>query len=262
MPFEVVVQSWAFLGFSQCGVIIRMQDTPCKNQLSIAPLLTCICRTTKLMSKCRHTPLVLLQSSVISVAWSVANYVLQGQIMGFKVDTWPHTLGPSSNYAMVIVSVLVVIFAHIFVVASFLFTAKPLSLYHFPSQFKYKFYGILLAAAGVFVAQRSVRQVARRAQQQRYEALLRGNSAGRQLSSSRNSLGSAERMLPNSYTLGMQQLGSKLRWLSFRAPKVHPLTPEMSIAIASASGQSKTVKSYPPAKASPKSSQRSTAERV
>jgi len=175
--------------------------------------------------------------------------------MGFKVDTWPHTLGPSSNYAMVIVSVLVVIFAHIFVVASFLFTAKPLSLYHFPSQFKYKFYGILLAAAGVFVAQRSVRQVARRAQQQRYEALLRGNSAGRQLSS-------AERMLPNSYTLGMQQLGSKLRWLSFRAPKVHPLTPEMSIAIASVSGQSKTVKSYPPAKASPKSSQRSTAERV
>ncbi len=182
--------------------------------------------------------------------------------MGFKVDTWPHTLGPSSNRAMITVSVLVVIFAHLFVIASFLFTDKPLSLYHFPSQFRYKFYGILLGAAGVFVIQRSVRQVARRAQHQRYEALLRGNSAGRQLSSSRNSLGSAERMLPNAYTLGMQQLGSKLRWLSFRAPKVHPLTPEMSIAIASVSGQSKTVKSYPPAKASPKSSQRSTAERV
>jgi len=163
---------------------------------------------------------------------------------------------------MIIVSVLVVIFAHIFVVASFLFTKKPLSLYHFPNQFRYKFYGILLAAAGVFVAQRSVRQVARRAQHKRYEALLRGNSAGRQLSSSRNSLGSAERMLPNAYTLGMQQLGSKLRWLSFRAPKVQPLTPEMSIAIASFSGHSKTVKSCPPAKASPKSSQRSTAERV
>ncbi|DBA85704.1 TPA: hypothetical protein ACH3X1_005275 [Trebouxia sp. C0004] len=202
------------------------------------------------------------QSSVVSVAWSVANYCLQGQIMGFKVDTWPHTLGPSSNHAMVIVSVLVATFAHIFVIAGFLFTAEPLSLYHFPSQFRYKFYGILLAAAGVFVAQRSVRQVARRAQQQRYEALLHGNSAGRQLSSSRNSLGSAERMLPSAYTLGMQQLGSKLRWLSFRAPKVNPLTPEISIAIASVSGQSKTVKSYPPAKASPKSSERSTAERV
>lgn len=194
----------------------------------------------------------LLQNPVVSVAWSVAVFVLQGQVLGFKVDTWPHCLGPTSNYHLITVSVLIILFANVFVAAGFLFTAKPLSLYHFPHDFTYKLYGVLLSAAGVFTAQRVVRQIMRRTQQQRFEAQLRASGGSRQLSSSRNSLGSAERALQaGTYTQGLQQLGSKLRWLSLRAPKIHPLTPEVSIAIALGSAPSKTVKSYPPAKPGP-----------
>ncbi len=196
------------------------------------------------------------------MAWSIANFVLQGQILGFKVDTWPHCLGPSSNYPMVAMSVLVAIFAHVCVAAGFLFTGKPLSLYQFPHGFRYKFYGVLLAAAGFFVVARGIRQLTRWLQQKRYQALLLASGGSRQLFSSRNSLGSAERRQALPSFIGVRELSTKLRWLSFRAPKIVPLTPEMSLAIAHGSSQSRTVNTYPPAKPSPKSSKRNTAERV
>ena len=103
----------------------------------------------------------------------------------------------------------------------------------------------------------------RRAQQQKYHAMLRESGGSRQLSSSRNSMGSADKTLPKAYSLGMQELIVKLRWLTFRAPKVAPLTSEMSLAaVARRSTRSHTAKVHPLAHSGASNVQKSMLEKV
>ena len=230
-------------------------------ELYVLALLSCrmLLFPVLLLNLCLHS----VQNPVVTVAWSVANYCLQGQIMGWKVDTWPHSQGPGSNKPLIIVSLLIAIFAHVFVAAGFLFTKQPLSLYHFPQRFRLEFYGILLTSAFIFVVQRAVRQFMRRAQQQKYQALLRESGGSRQLSSSRNSMGSAEKLLPNAYSLGMQELITKLRWLTFRAPKIVPITSEMSVVAATRSStRSHTAQVHPLAESKAISAQKSAHDKV
>ena len=195
---------------------------------------------------------MVLQNPVITVAWSTANYVLQGQIMGFKVDTWPHCQGPSSNRPMIAVSVIIVIFAHGFVAANFLFTHRPLSLYRFPSKFRNQFWGILIAAAGVFVFARALRQILRRKQQDRQRAIIRDSGGSRQLNSSLH-LGIRDRTLPRSQLLTTLKLSNMFRWVTFTAPKIVPLVPKKPVVVPAARLQSRTT---------PKSSAGSISERV
>ena len=203
-----------------------------------------------------------LQNPVVTVACSVANYCLQGQIMGFKVDTWPHAQGPSSNKPLIIVSLLIVIFAHVLVAANFLFTGQPLLLFHFPQRFRFELYGILLASAFIFIVQRAIKLLTARAQQQRHRALLRESGGSRQLSSSRNSMGSAEKTVASAYNLGVQELSTKLRWLTFRAPKIVPISTELSMAAPSHSIQSRTDKIHPLAKTAASNAQRTVQDKV
>ena len=183
--------------------------------------------------------------------------------MGFKVDTWPHSLGPTSNPPMIVCSVIIVILAHVFVAAGFLFTHEPLSLYRFPTKFRNELLGILLGAAAFFVVARALKQSLRRKKEERHQAVLRESGGSRQLSSSRNSLGSGDRAaLPRAFSLRMRELSTKFRWLTFRAPRIVPLVPEMSMAVANPRTPSKTVVSYPPAKPVPKSGMRTTADAI
>ena len=203
----------------------------------------------------------LLQNAVVTLAWTVANYVLQGQIMGFKVDTWPHCLGPISNPPMIAVSIIIVIFAHVFVAANFLFTHRPLSLYRFPSKFRYDFWGVLLGAAGFFVVARAVKLMHSKREEQ-HQAVLRESGGSRQLASSRNSLGSGERVVPQAFSLRMRELSTKFQWLTFRAPRVAPLLPETSFTLSQPAPESRTAVPHPPAKPSPKASAQNSAELV
>lgn len=182
--------------------------------------------------------------------------------MGWKVDTWPHCQGPGSNKLLIAATLLIVIFAHVFVSAGFLFTHRPLSLFHFPQKFRFQFYGILLVSAFLFVAQRAIRLRIRRAQQDRYRAMLLESGGSRQLSSSRSSFGSGkiDKLLPSPYSLGVQELSTKLKWLTFRAPKIVPVTAQMSLAARQAS-RSRAAKVHPVTSA-PEGAQRSVHERV
>lgn len=164
--------------------------------------------------------------------------------MGFKLDTWPHCLGPTSNPPLIAITLIIVIFAHLFVAGGFLFTSKPLSLYRFPTKFRNEFWGILLGAAGFFVAARALKQVLQRKQQARIQALLRGNSPSR-LSSARTSLRSSPTGLPSAGgSLGSaswaalraqsQELSTRFRWFTVRAPKIAPLVPGLSRALSKA----------------------------
>ena len=192
----------------------------------------------------------LLQDPVVTVAWSVANYVLQGQIMGFKLDTWPHCLGPTSNPPLIAITLIIIMFAHLFVAGGFLFTHRPLSLYRFPTKFRNEFWGILLGAAGFFVAARALKQVVLRKQQARIQAKLRGNSPSR-LSSARASLGSGSTGLPSAGgSLGgaswtalraqSRELTTKFWWLTLRAPKIAPLVPGLSRSMTHAHSHPET----------------------
>ena len=182
--------------------------------------------------------------------------------MGFNVDTWPHAQGPRSNKPLIIGSLLIVLFAHVFVSANFLFTGKPLSLYHFPTRFRFELYSILLVSAFVFIVQRAVKHLMQRAQQQRYRALLRESGGSRQLSSSRYSMGSAEKTAASAYSLGVQELSTKLRWLTFRAPKIVPISTELSVASPSRSIQSRTDRIHPLAKTTASAAQRTVQDKV
>ena len=170
--------------------------------------------------------------------------------MGFKLDTWPHCLGPSSNPPLVAITLIIIMFAHLFVAANFLFTHKPLSLYRFPTKFRNEFWGTLLGAAGFFVAARALKQVVQRKQQARMQAMLRGNSPSR-LSSARASLGSGPTSSPgaqgslNSASWAAlhaqnQGLSTRFRWLTLRAPKIAPLVPGLSRTMTGAHSQPNT----------------------
>lgn len=184
--------------------------------------------------------------------------------MGFKVDTWPHCLGPTSNPPMIAVSIIIVIFAHAFVAANFLFTHRPLSLYRFPSKFRYEFWGILLGAAGFFVVARAVKLMHSKRQEQ-HQAVLRESGGSRQLASSRNSLGSGDRVVSRAYSLRMRELSTKFRWLTFRAPRVVPLLPETLSTLSQPAAGSRMVvplMSHPTAKPSPNAIAQNAAELV
>ncbi len=162
---------------------------------------------------------LLLQNPGISLAWSIANYVLQGQIMGFKLDTWPHCLGPSSNPPLIAITLIIVFFAHFFVAAGFLFTHQPLALYRFPKKFRNELWGILLGAAAFFVVIRAVKQVVLRKQQARQHHAIR-SSGGSRLSTAGGSLGSEDMTTLRAHSL--RELSTRFRWLTMRAPKIAP----------------------------------------
>ena len=204
---------------------------------------------------------------MVTVAWSVANYVLQGQILGFKLDTWPHCLGPTSNHPLIAITLIIVIFAHLSVAGGFLFTSKPLSLYRFPTKFRNEFWGILLGAAGFFVAARALKQVVQRKQQARIQAMLRSSpsrlsSAGANLGSGQTSLPSAGGSLGSASWTALRaqshQLSTRCWWLTLRAPKIAPLVPGLSWAHA----QPNTGGSGQTAQASPGSSAQLADENV
>ena len=194
-----------------------------------------------------------MQSPTTTVSLTIANWVLHGQLMGFKVDTWPHCQGPSTNYPLLTVTMLMTVFAHVLVLAGPRFTARPLSLYHFPSHFRFSFYGILLGAATLFLGQRAFRQFMRRKQQQRYQAHLRQSGSSAQLFSSRNSLGSAERAISSDYSFSVKAICVKLRRLIQGSTQVVPLSSQVAAATplatrkstASGSAQLSSVRSLP-----------------
>lgn len=170
--------------------------------------------------------------------------------MGFKLDTWPHCLGPTSNPPLIAITVIVIFFAHFCVAAGFLFTHKPLSLYRFPSKFRNEFWGLLLGVAGFFVLARALKQVVLRKQEARYQAMLR-SSGGSRLSSARGSLGrvtAADRTVLRAPTLRIQELKSKLRWLTLKAPKIVPLLSGLSTAMTNVNSQADTIVSDPSAR--------------
>lgn len=173
-----------------------------------------------------HLGFGLLQNPGISLAWSIANYVLQGQIMGFKVDTWPHCLGPTSNPPLIAITLVIVIFAHVFVAAGFLFTHRPLSLYRFPTKFRNESCCILLGAAAFFVMARALKQVVQRKQQARHHQALQRRSGGSRLSGTGGSLGSAD--VTTLQANSLRELSTKFRWLTLRAPKIAPLSHGLS----------------------------------
>lgn len=169
--------------------------------------------------------------------------------MGFKVDTWPHCLGPTSNPPLIAVTLITIFFAHFFVAANFLFTHKPLSLYRFPTRFRNEFWGILLGAAGFFVIARALKQVVQRKQQERIQAELRSSGPSRLLTaggslgsgatattlpSTRGSTGSATL---NERVAQSQEHSSSFRWFTRRAPRIAPLVPGLSRAMTHADSQ-------------------------
>lgn len=195
--------------------------------------------------------------------------------MGFKVDTWPHCLGPTSNPPLIAVTLIIIFFAHFFVAANFLFTHQPLSLYRFPTGFRNEFWGILLGAAAFFVIARVVKQVVQRKQQERIQAELRSSGASRPLTaggslgsgatvttlpSTRGSTGSATL---NERVAQSQEHSSTFRRFIKRAPKIAPLVPGLSSGMTHADSQSgNTVVLAPNAEASPESSAQPADERV
>ncbi|KAL3146673.1 hypothetical protein ABBQ32_000901 [Trebouxia sp. C0010 RCD-2024] len=162
-----------------------------------------------------------IQNPGITLAWSIANYVLQGQIMGFKLDTWPHCLSPTSNPPLIVITLIFIFFAHFFVAAGFLFTHLPLALFRFPDKFRNKLWGILLGAAALFVIIRALRQVVLRKQHARQHQALQRSSGGSRLSTAGGSLGSADVTTLRAQSL--RELSTRFRWLTLRAPKIAPL---------------------------------------
>lgn len=193
--------------------------------------------------------------------------------MGFKVDTWPHCLGPTSNPPLIAVTLITIFFAHLFVAANFLFTHQPLSLYRFPAKFRNEFWGILLGAAGFFVIARAVKQVVQRKQQDRIQAELRSSGPSRLLTAS-SSLGSgAATTLPsirgstgsvtlNAHVAQAQEQSSRFRWFTNRAPKIAPLVPGLSRGMTHADSQPNPAVAAPNAQAGSGSSAQWADERV
>lgn len=184
-----------------------------------------------------------LQNPAVTLAWTVANFVLQGQVAGFRVDTYPHCAGLSTNTILIVASVIVVLFAHFCVMAGPWLQHKPLQLFHFPLNFRVRLYAVLLGAAGLFFIARFIKWYANFREQRRMRTLLRATGGSRQLSSTRNSLGSGEVAQP--FQLSLTQLVSKLYSMGLRSNKVHPLPVEQS-AISGRRVEHKTVVHYPP----------------
>lgn len=122
--------------------------------------------------------------------------------------------------------------------------SQPLMLFPFPLHFRVLFYAILLGAAGLFFTARSVRWYANSLHQRRMRTLLI-TCGSRQLSSTRNSLGSGEVAQP--FKFGLTQLVSKLSSIRVRSPRIHPAPVELS-ALSRLSRQSepKVIVHYPP----------------
>ena len=156
--------------------------------------------------------------------------------MGFKLDTWPHCLGPTSNPPLIAITLLIIFFAHFFVAAGFLFTHRPLSLYRYPGKFRNELWGILLGSAAFFVIIRALKQVVLRKQQARYREVMQRSSRGNRLPTAGGSLGSVDVTTLRANSL--RELNTRFRWLTLRAPKIAPLVQGLS---AGADAQCNTV---------------------
>ena len=186
-----------------------------------------------------------LQNPAVTLAWTVANFVLQGQVAGFRVDTYPHCSGLTTNTLLITASVIIVLFAHACVMAGPWLDHKPLTLFPFPLHFRVRVYAILLGAAGLFFIARFVKWYSNFRHQRQMRTLLRATGGSRQLSSTRNSLGSGEVARP--FKFGLTQLMSKLSSVHIGANKIHPAPVELTASSRlPRMSEPKAIVHYPP----------------
>lgn len=165
--------------------------------------------------------------------------------MGFRVDTYPHCANLSTNTILTVATVIVVLFANFCVMGGPWLQQEPLQLFHLPLGFRVKFYGILLGAAGLFFIARFAKWYTNFLHQRQMRTLLRATGGSRQLSSTRNSLGSGEVAQP--FQLGLAQFMSKLSSMAVRSNRVHPMPVEVSAMSGNRiHSEPKMVVHYPP----------------